>query len=251
MKRMRGLTAVFLLLLTLAGFFPCAQAEEYRDKQLLTYYQDALFIGDSITQQFRNFIYKKKKNEPGFRFDGKFFASQSYTLYSASRNVIPSRGTALTFNGQPATMYDILERRKPGKLLILLGVNDYVGEQIEKSIGYCRRIIDQTARYSPDTQVIFFSLTPVTRDFCRKKDYRILWDEYNEALRKLCGEKGAGYLDIATFLKDEQGYLPAAYSSDGKYHLSDKGLTIWLERLVDYAREQAEAGKWTPEEDAQ
>ncbi len=242
------------LLLTLAvlacvAVFPAsAEADRLTDAQLVSYYKNAVFVGDSITAQLLVYVREQQQKDPHF-FEGvKFLTAQSYSLYTASRRNLLASAPNLKYRGQEMPLCAILKEIRPTKALILLGVNDYIGEQIEKGVGYDERIIDLAAEYCPETEIIFQSLTPVTPSFCRKKDYRTLWDEYNAAMKDMCRLRGAGYIDIATRLKDENGYLKAAYSSDGKYHLNPAGLKLWIDALLDYAQEQYDLGLWTPEE---
>ncbi len=249
---MKKLT-VFLALCVLAvcSVFPaCAEAETERltDAQLVSYYKNAVFVGDSITAQLLVYVREQQQKDPRF-FEGvKFLTAQSYSLYTASRRNLLSSAPNLKYRGREMPLCAVLKEIKPTKALILLGVNDYIGEQIQKGIGYDERIIDLAAEFCPDTEIIFESLTPVTSAFCRKKDYRTLWDEYNTAMKEMCELRGAGYIDIATRLKDEDGYLDKAFSSDGKYHLNPKGLKLWIDALLDYAQTQYELGLWTPED---
>ena len=76
----------------------------------------------------------------------------------------------------------------------------------------------------------------------------VSWDEYNAALEEMCREKGAGYIDISSRLKDEEGYLAAEYSQGDGYHLNTAGIALWVDALKDYAQAQYDAGLWTPEE---
>ena len=249
---MKKLAAILtLLVLTGCSFFPaCAENEVERltDEQLVSYYKNAVFVGDSITAQLLVYVREQQQKDPHY-FEGvKFLTAQSYSLYAASRRNLLSNAPNLKYRGQEMPLCAILKEIKPTKALILLGVNDYIGEQIEKGVGYDERIIDLAAEFCPDTEIIFESLTPVTAAFCRKKDYRTLWDEYNAAMQEMCALRGAGYVDIATRLKDEDGYLDKAYSSDGKYHLNPTGLKLWIDALLDYAQTQFELGLWTPED---
>lgn len=243
--------SLMLLVLAVCSVFP-ASAESEKEKlteaQLVSYYKNAVFVGDSITAQLLVYVREQQQKDPHF-FEGvKFLTAQSYFLYTASRKNLRSGASNLKYRGQEMPLCAILKEMKPAKCLILLGVNDYIGEQIEKGIGYDERILDLAAEYSPDTEIIFESLTPVTPKFCRKKDYRTLWDNYNAAMREMCERRGAGYIDIATSLKNEDGYLNEAYSSDGLYHLNPKGLKLWIEALLDYAQTQYELGLWAPED---
>lgn len=233
------------LLLTLCAL---PAAAEWTEDQLLRYYEGALFVGDSISRQFQTYLYHKKLDDPSFVWNVHYANSQSYSLYSASRKNLLKSGTVLNYKGKDTTLVEVVRQTRPEKMLILLGVNDYAGENIEKHIGYCGRILELTRQVNPETKVFFFSLTPVTKAFCKKRDYRSMWDDYNAALEAFCAENGAGYVDIASPMKDADGYLKTEYTSDGKYHLSPAGLQSWLESLADYAGQQAEMGLWTPGE---
>ena len=243
---MRRIVSVLVAALMLLGCLP-GLCEELTQEQLLSYYDGSVFVGDSITRQLRVFVLEKQETEPDFLKNARFLVTQSYFLYTASRKYLQKNANNLIYRGEEMPLCEIIGQMKPKRVLILLGVNDYVGEKIEKGIGWCERIVDLIAETSPDTQVIFESLTPVTPKFCRKKDYRTMWDEYNAALEEMCRRRGAGYIDIATPLKDADGYLREDYSSDGEYHLKGVGLQLWLDTLAAYARQQYEAGLWTPE----
>lgn len=225
-----------------------APGERLTDDELSTYYQGALFIGDSITAQLMGYVRRAQKEDANFFPDVRFQTAQSYFLYTASRKGLQSGTANLKYRGIEMPMWQVLQEMQPKKALILLGVNDYIGTEIEKGIGYCRRILELAAQYAPDTEIIFESLTPVTRSFCRKKDYQKMWDEYNEALKAMCAETGTAYIDIASSLKNADGYLNAEYSNDGKFHLNAQGMALWIESLLDFAQEQYEKGLWVPQD---
>ena len=235
------------LLLSLACALP-GGAEKLTQAQLISYYDNAVFVGDSITAQLLVYMRETQRKDPDFFPKVKFLTAQSYSLYTASRKNLLSGKPNLKYRGEEMPLCRILKELKPSKALILLGTNDYIGETIEKGITYDERIIDLAAEFAPDTQIIFESLTPVTRAFCKRKDYRALWDNYNEALEKMCAERDVPYIDISTALKDEEGYLRENLSSDGKYHLKPEGLQLWLDALLDFAQNEYDQGRWTPEE---
>lgn len=237
------LTTAVLLLCAAPGF-----GEELTEKQLLSYYENCLFVGDSITRDLRFYVLNQRKTDPDYMKGVDFKAADSYHLYIASRKYLQQSAVNLVYHGTEMPLCEIVGYTKPKRVLILLGVNDYIGKEIGKGIGYCERIVDLIADSSPDTQVIFQSLTPVTPRFCRKADYRTMWDEYNAALEEMCREKGAGYIDIASRLKDEEGYLAAEYSQGDGYHLNPAGIALWVDALKDYAQAQYDAGLWTPED---
>lgn len=241
-------------LLTLMMLCPGAMTAEesarpaLTEEQLLSYYDGAVFIGDSITGQLYSYVLRQRESDPDFMKNTKFYTADSYFLYAASRKYLLNDVNNLSMRGVEMPLWELVGVLQPRRVLILLGVNDYAGSRIEKNIGYCERILDLIGQSAPDAQVIFESLTPVRPAFCRGKDYRTQWDQYNAALEEMCLRRGAGYVDIASALKDEDGYLRKEYSSDGEYHLSRAGLRVWLDSLIRYARAQYESGLWTPQE---
>ena len=74
----------------------------------------------------------------------------------------------------------------------------------------------------------------------------IPWDERIRILEKMCREEQVPFIDIATRLKDEEGFLYTQYSSDGRCHLNAKGLKLWVDALLEYAQAQYDQGLWKP-----
>lgn len=240
----------FLTLLLVFTPFSLAKAEETPEVDYELFYDHQVFVGDSITRQLK--IYIKEQMAKGVSLpEPTFLTAQSYMLYTASRRNLINRHTNILYRGRETPLCRAIGQIQPKRVFILLGVNDYAGKDIPKHIGYCERIVDLIAEYSPDTQVYFFSLTPVTPRFSGSADLNTLWDEYNLALKEMCIAKGAIYIDISTPLKDENGYLKAEYCSDDRYHLSPAGLQVWLDTMRSFAKSQYEEGLWTPGEDDQ
>ncbi|MBE5804905.1 MAG: hypothetical protein E7316_10400 [Clostridiales bacterium] len=242
---MKRLLAFVLCLMLLAG---TACAERLPDEQLVTYYNKSVFVGDSLVRMLRNYIVNtEQKAHPDYFKDTRFFAEYSYQLYAASRETPSSSKVDLKYKGSDITLCKLMEKLQPEKLFILAGLNDKIGEKTEKGMEYIDKIMALMAEYAPDTQVYFFSLTPVTAKVEKKRpNLQSKWDAYNVELEKKCEEVGAIYIDIATDLKGENGLMKKGISHDGEYHLNDKGNAIWVQTLLDFAQSQYDANKWVP-----
>lgn len=251
---MQRLTAILLLLITLVTTLVCAGAEDAEvaaatrlpDKVLLTYYDNSIFFGDSIMQGFRRYRSNIRQSDPTFLEGVTVMATSSISLYDASR--VNPKGTFL-HRGVQKTMYSITREVKPDRIFILLGLNDVVGIKIDKAITWVEYIVKNMPDYAPDTEIYFFSQTPVTPYYCKKRsrpNYPEQIDQYNQRLQETCEALGVHYVDICTALKDEEGYLNEAYTSDGDCHLSDAGVAAWVQVLCDYAQAQYDQGLWTP-----
>lgn len=240
------LIVVFVMIMNLFAYNCTGLSEEnaaITEEELFSFYQGNAFVGDSITRQLR--IYMNEKKQRGENVpELTFLTAQSYLLYTASRKNLLKGHTNILYKGEEMPLCRIIGKMKPERVFILLGVNDYAGKDIKKHIGYVERLIMLLNEFSEGTEIYFFSLTPVTPAFCKKSDYRSMWDNYNVALQKTCQENGAQYIDIATPLKDEEGYLRKEYCSDGQYHLSSEGLQVWLDTMLAYAQEKYDAGEW-------
>ena len=244
---MKRLIALGILFVMLTGFLIIGEAEPLTRNQLSAFYNGSFFIGDSITEQLKGYIRNRQQDQPDFFPNVVFLTAQSYCLYTASRkNLLPEK-TNLKSRGKEMPLWEILKDRQPAKALILLGVNDYIGKTIEKGMDYDNRILDLAEKHAPNTEVFFLSLTPVTKAFCKRQDYQSMWDDYNAALEGLCLLRNVPYIDIASRMKDEEGYLKASYSSDGQYHLKAEALELWVDALLEYAQSQYDQGLWKPE----
>lgn len=242
---MRKRAMAMLILFLLVAAIP-AQGEKLPRTTLMRFYDDAVFVGDSVTKQLEIFVRRQRARQPGYLGKAQFLAEQNYSLYRGSRNSVAKKEVSFSYKGQPAPLCRILGEMRPKRALILLGLNDYIPTKISKGMTYIKRIVTLTKKYAPDTQVIFFSLTPVTKAFGGKKDYQPLWDEYNRALEKQCRGLNIPFIDIATALKDKTGHLDAAYTNDKKCHLSAKGLKCWVNTLLAHAQSQYDQGAWKP-----
>ena len=224
-----------------------AASERLPRETLMTFFTNSVFVGDSVSQRFRTYTKDMRVSDPAFLSDAKFLTVQSYMLFMASKNYVSQKSANLTYRGRDMSLCQIMGQMKPARVFILLGINDYIGEKIDKGMEYVTRTVELIHKYSPDTKIYFQSLTPVTRNFCRRKDFRTMWDEYNVALKNLSETTDFTYIEIAERLKDEEGYLPDDWSTDREYHVNNKGIAIWVEELLDFAQSQYEQGLWTPE----
>ncbi len=242
---MKRLIACILLLVCLA---PAALAERLDDEVLLSYYDNSVIFGDSITEAFRRYRSAVRQTDDSFLDGTTVICVSSISLYAASRRFL-SGEFHFSYRGSEKTMYQITKEIKPERIFILLGLNDPVGIKIDKAVVWVEDIITHMPEFSPDTEIYFFSETPVTPGFCEWKgrpNYQEKINEYNVKLRETCEAHGAHYVEIAEALKGEDGYLNPVYSSDNRCHFSDEGVAVWIECMKDYAQEQYDLGLWDP-----
>ena len=235
------------MLMILCCILPGARAERLPDEVLLTYYDGSVFFGDSITQGLRRYVSGRRQTEPGFFGGVELICTASISLYEGSRRTLQTN--RFRYRGVEKTMYQITRQIGPDKVFILLGLNDPVGIKPDKALGWIGDIVRNMEALCPGVAVHFFSMTPVAPGYCRQKNrprYQEQVEEYNLRLKAECEALGVGYVDIATPLKDGDGYLAEEYSSDKVCHLNDRGAEVWVQALCDYAQQQYDQGLWAP-----
>lgn len=192
-------------------------------------------------------------------FAGAQYPATSYQYRKASlyeelgvgRNDIVLLGSDIADNGEWAelldnrhivnrgirgeTTADILRRierisdGKPGKLLILAGVDELAdGTPSSDIAGNIRQIIEIVRRKSPRTRLSIFGLTPVNDGFDIPKKYRGLNPHIkvtNAQIAAICKAKGVVYSDPGQGLADTEGSLSRRYTDDG-IHLTGEGYII-------------------------
>lgn len=209
------------------------------------YFDDAVFLGDSITQSLRNYCIAQRRDDAYFMGNAQFLAAVSMSVRMASRDM----RTLLKYRGYAVSVTEGLLKMEAGRVFVLLGVNDHAGKYPDATLGYFDTMIDAIQEQCEGIEIIIQAVTPVTEQFCRERQVTIEeWNGFNELLEQLCEEKGVYFLNFAELLMDEDGYLADDMAGDGMFHLSPAANAIWIRELRRFAAEQyALSGAYPPE----
>ncbi len=177
-----------------------------------------IFLGDSITESFR-------VNE--------FFP----THYVINRGIYGD-----TTDGLLARMKESIFDLEPLKIFLLIGTNDLGRNRRDSAyiIHNIARIIEQIQEKLPDTEIYIESVYPVTKieheiidDIMvgtrKNKDIKII----NEGLKALTEEKNITYIDVYSYLINDNGDLKLEYTTDG-LHISPLGYSVVVEIIKQY-----------------
>ena len=239
-----------LCVILLAG---TGRAEEKKerlpDAQLMRFYDNSLFVGDSQIRNFGNYLRKLRREDPDIFAGVKCFGAYSLQMRTLGWEKPSSdeNEVQLTYKGRNATLTGIAKAEEPRMVFILVGMNDKIYEHTDRADGYFDKILLRRDEFFPETEICFLSLTPVTDR--NKERIRDKINEYNEWLKAKCGQTGATYIDVTAGLADDNGWLPKEITSDADCHLNDKGFDIFIRNLLDYAQSRYEAGTWDPAEE--
>ena len=192
------------------------------------FYANTLFFGDSLIKSFNNYGYTHK-------VDGKFLGGATF-VFKVGIPVRFSLTSWLSFRGNNVRIMDIVNMLEIDRIVIFLGVNDNAGIYHAATLGHFSDLIDAIHEAKPDVEIVILALIPLAQSYCKKCGYSIdKWNSFNVGLRKLCVEKGVGYLDFTGSLKNDNGYLDKSMCGDNKYHLTAKGNDVFLRSVRVYA----------------
>lgn len=188
----------------------------YCDEVDASYFSDAAFVGDSLTQGLQlydildtNVIANKGINLQTIYNEDKIRVAEGYTSVFAE-----------------------LERIQPSKIYVQLGMNDIAWRGEGDFIRLYGDLIDNLQAAHPNAVLYIQSIFPVTGWYALEdngiNNEKVL--RYNNLLMDLVAEKGCHYLDVHSALIDQSGELPNEASPDG-IHLNAPYYKTWFEYL--------------------
>ena len=208
-----------------------------------SYFNDAVFIGDSISYGFELYVTEKRANGETVLGEAKFLTSGSLS-YGNSLWDVSDESVHPTYNGEKMKLEDAIAQIKPGKIYILLGTNDVALYGVEQTIANADTEISRMLEASPGAEIFIMSTTPKYSPAESDVDGALNnadIDALNVAMRQFAVEKGYNFMNIAPLFKDETGGLAAVYCSDKEgmgIHFTSAAYDIWLNFLYSYGKQQ-------------
>lgn len=208
-----------------------------------SYFNDAVFIGDSISYGFELYVTEKRANGETVLGEAQFLTSGSLS-YGNSLWDVSDESVHPTYNGEKMKLEDAIAQIKPGKIFILLGTNDVALYGVEQTIANADTEISRMLEASPGADIFIMSTTPKYSPAESNVDGALNnadIDALNVAMRQFAVEKGYNFMNIAPLFKDETGGLAADYCSDKEgmgIHFTSAAYDIWLDFLYSYGKQQ-------------
>ncbi len=189
-----------------------------------SYFDDAVFIGDSITEGIK--LYDVMSNTTVLSDTGVNLSS------------IYTRKNIKVQNGEDITIIDAYKNLgvtegtvAPTKTYILMGINSMFLAK-EDFIAKYQELIEALQVEQPQSTIYVQSILPVTDGYQQRRPEfaNSIIDDYNAGLIAMCEEMDIVYLDVASVFKDENGNLPTDASSDG-LHFTASWYSTWFDYL--------------------
>lgn len=195
----------------------------------VSYFDDAVFVGDSVSLRLQYYC-----TANGGLGDATFLCSGSLSATNALWGV-GSESVHPSYQGKKMLVEDGIAACGAKKAYIMLGMNN-ISFGIENATNDMVTLMDRILEKSPDVTLIIQAVTPMTassRIYSNALNNEKI-DEYNEAMRQICQERGWYFLDVNTQFKDENNQLVRTYCSDPDemgIHFSNAAAEIWINYL--------------------
>lgn len=188
------------------------------------WFDDAVFIGDSRTDGL--ILYSGIKGADALSYKGLMVSE------------LEDKTVKFTISGVKGTVMGELAKKDYQKVYIMLGINELGWYNDQGFYDTYAQEVDRVRELQPDAQIYLQSLLPVTAEKSSSHAYftNENVDRYNALIQQLAEEKQVYYLDVASVFRDENGALPADYSTDG-IHLKRDYYKLWLEYLQNHVVE--------------
>ncbi len=166
-----------------------------------SYFDDALFIGDSRTEGMA--IY-------GRLGKADYFASSGMTVF----NVLTKETQDINFS--TTDLPSLLASKQYGKIYIMLGINE-LGYAMESIMQKYENILKDIVSAQPNAKIILCANIYVTKE----KSAAVSWlsweniNRLNNNIAALADNKTIFYLDANELFCDDSGYMDPAKTGDG------------------------------------
>ena len=185
------------------------------------------FVGNSVGEGLTMYNNAKGKVPLG---NATMLTRVSYSFYADKNSMskyIPK------FAGTPMRAKDAIKQSGALYVFICMGTNDLVGNSsAENAFAKYQEYLNGIIAENPFVTIFIESCTP-TRPGSNVDNAKVT--AFNAYMKSYCDKfPNMNYVDIATPLMDEKGYLAAGLSSDGSLHLTNKAYEIWANTVRAY-----------------
>lgn len=191
-----------------------------------SYFSDALFIGDSRTDGFRDYSSLKDV--------ASFWAKESLSVYNVLDKSLPLYTHGTWEDSQ--TLQQVLEMHPYGKIYVSMGINEIGMPTTVKYVEKYKALLEMIREAEPDAILYIQGNMHVSKAFSSSDPVtnNVNLVERNAAIATLANGRDIFYLDMNPAVCDENGDLREELTGDG-VHLKASAYEKW----ADFLRQNA------------
>lgn len=185
-----------------------------------SYFDDALFIGDSRTVGL---------SEYGDLGNAEVVADSGMNVHE----IFDKR--FVTRSGEKKSLEEILSEGQFGKIYLMLGINE-LGYDFDYTVAKYGKLVEKLRETQPDALIFLQANLHVTAGKSAASDIynNENIDRFNQAVRQLADNRKLFYLDVNELFDDEEGNLSEDYTADNA-HVLGKYYADWVEWILAHA----------------
>ena len=190
--------------------------EEMQSTDMVEYFTNALFIGDSRTVGLMEY---------GNIENADFFADTGMTAFDLEKEKIYVQDIG------KVGLDELLDSKKYEKIYLMLGINE-LGYRFEHIQEKYEGIVEKLRESQGDAVIYLCANLHVTREQSQKDEIynNENIDRVNEMICKLADNENIFYIDVNELFDDDSGSLSTDYSSDA-FHVYGKYYLQWVDWL--------------------
>lgn len=207
--------------------------EEIEHPVSASWFDDAVFVGDSITLKLSYYC----ENNPDALGKAEFFCAGSLGYNSALWEIDDPNAVHPYYRGEIQLTENCAELTGAEKVFIMLGMNDIGLYGVDGAGDACKQLVDRILSHTPDVKIYLQSTTPILTGFEVGDLNNANIDKFNVWLKQFCEDNGYKYLDINSVMRDDNGYLRDDYCSDPTamgIHFTDAACALWVDYLKNH-----------------
>lgn len=209
-----------------------ATKKEITEEEIDAFFDDTVFVGDSVMEGFRNYAMARSDTWLG---RPKFLAAVSLSAVNALRPV-SSKSKHPVYEGKKRPVEDSIAMMGAKKVFIFFGLNDINSTGIKGTPAKYVELVNRIKEQSPDVEIHIMSMTYTGKGYRDQNLYNDNVRIYNDTMKNLAAEQGWGFVDVANPLADENGDLKSSYCYADSVHLRNSAYEVWSVVLRDYAK---------------
>ncbi|MBQ1504991.1 MAG: hypothetical protein IIZ49_06300 [Oscillospiraceae bacterium] len=206
-----------------------------------SYFDDAVFIGDSVTLMLQYYTMKQRADDPDFLGKATFLTAGSFS-YRHAVTAVTESSIHPVYEGTKMLVEDAIAKIGAKKIYIMLGMNDIANRNYTATLENLETLVSRILEKNPDVEFYFESVTPRMAN----SEHSYLNNEiirgFNELLAQYCVDNSHYFVNIYAGICDESGALPAAYCSDPVseggngmgIHFTYAGCAVWTDYLYTH-----------------